>query len=491
MHRAPGASYQIYQSDWRTAPSAAVFQLTMSHLRTGMARGAPAWHGWSISSDYARPSVTAPNASASSPEHNQRFLAGLVGLTFLMNAIGRGVTETFAIYLLPVEAALGVDRGQIAATYSIYMVAYGVAAPFVGQLIDRMGARLCYALGLLTLGIGYVVGAHADSIWHYYLGVGVLGGLGAAGLSMVAASSLLSRWFSTRLGTMSAVPYAAVGAGMLVFPPLTQWLLATYDWRTVQTWQGMLVLAIVPLLFLLPMSRYNAGSDAWRALKIQTATTLAASGATGWTVSAAIRTRAFWMLFLAYFATSVAAYSVLPHSVAFLVERGFAPQVAAWAFGATGVLSVIGIMATGWLSDRIGRLPVVTLSYIITITGILSLLAVEAMPSLVFVYGFVLCFGLMQGARGPILVALVAKIFAGGSVGAIFGTLSLALGLGAGAGSLMSGTLHTYSGSYGLSFSMAAAASAIGLATFWLAPSLRQERVATPDVTATPASQGH
>jgi MFS family permease len=425
--------------------------------------------------------VTATSASTSRPTQDQRFLAGLVGLTFLMNAIGRGVTETFAVYLLPVEAALGVDRAQIAATYSIYMLAYGLSAPFVGQLIDRMGARVCYATGLISLGLGTLIGAHADTIWQYYLGVGILGGLGAAGLSMVAASSLLSRWFSARLGTMSAVPYAAVGAGMLVFPPLTQWLLATHDWRTVQTWQGLFVLASVPLLFLLPMTRYNAGSDAWRDLKIKTATSLAASGAAGWTVSAAARTRAFWMLFLAYFATSFAAYSVLPHSVAFLVERGFAPQVAAWAFGATGVLSVIGIMAMGWLSDRIGRLPIVTLSYIMTIIGILSLLAVEASSSLVFVYGFVLCFGLMQGARGPILVALVAKIFVGGSVGAIFGTLSLALGLGAGAGSLISGALHTHTGSYGLSFAIAAMAAGIGLATFWLAPSLRHERLGPPE----------
>jgi MFS family permease len=441
----------------------------------------------------ARPNQPSPTpGTADATDETSRFLAGLVALTFLMNAIGRGVTETFAVYLLPVEAALGVDRAQMAATYSVYMVAYGVSAPFVGQLIDRFGARICYAMGLIALGLGTLIGARADSIWQYYIGVGMLGGLGAAGLSMVAASSLLSRWFSSRLGTMSAVPYAAVGAGMLFFPPLTQKLLATTDWRTVQTWQGLLVLAVVPLLFVLPMNRYNAGSDAWRDLKVRTAATLSASGASGWTVSAAIRTTAFWALFLAYFATSVAAYSVLPHSVAFLVERGFDKQVAAWAFGMTGVLSVIGIMAMGWLSDRIGRLPVVTLSYLMTITGILSLLAVQRFPSLMLVYGFVVCFGLMQGARGPILVALVAKVFPGGSVGAIFGTLSLALGLGAGAGSFVSGLLHTLTGNYGLSFAIAAGAAAIGLATFWLAPSLRHERIAVApsSVTHPKASRG-
>ena len=163
--------------------------------------------------------------------------------------------------------------------------------------------------------------------------------------------------------------------------------------------------------------------------------------------------------------------------MAFLVERGFDPLVAAGAFGMTGVLSVIGILATGWMSDRIGRLPVVSITFLITITGILCLLAITVWPSLALLYAFVLCFGLMQGARGPILVALVAKIYAGGSVGAIFGTLSLALGLGAGAGSWLSGVLHTYTGSYATSFAMAAISSGVGLATFWLSPSLREERV--------------
>ncbi len=424
-----------------------------------------------------------PAAARATPA---RFVAGLVALTFLMNTIGRGITETFAVYLLPVEATLGVDRAAIAATYSIYMLAYGIAAPFVGQFIDRMGARACYAAGLIALGSGYLVGARAETIWTYYLGTGVLGGLGAAGLSMVAASSLLSRWFTARLGTVAAVPYAAVGAGMLTFPPLAQHLLATHDWRTVHAWQGLFVLAVVPLLFVLPMSRYSAGSDTWRDMKTAAATALTEHGTTTWTARTALRTRAFWMLFLAYFATSVAAYSVLPHSVAFLVERGFDRQLAAWAFGATGVLSVIGILVMGSLSDRLGRLPVVTLSYIITIIGILSLLAVQWWPSVVLIYGFVLCFGLMQGARGPILVALVAKIFAGGSVGAIFGTLSMALGAGAGVGSLLSGALHTWTGSYAWSFAMAAGAAAVGLATFWLSSSLRHERVAISRPLQTP-----
>lgn len=410
-----------------------------------------------------------------SPTHDEPtrlFLGSLIALTFAMNAIGRGVSETFAVFLLPVEKALGVDRAAIAATYSVYMLGYGVAAPLAGQLIDRFGARLCYGIGLAALGLGYVLGGFATSIWQYYLTVGLLGGIGAAAVGMVAASSLLSRWFTRKIMSISSLPYAAVGAGMLLFPPVTQLLIDAYGWRSAHRILGFATLAVIPTLFFLPLGKLTTGSAEWRAARAA-----AQSAGTVWTPRMALKTGAFWALFLAYFMTSVAAYSVLPHSVAYLVERGFDPLVAASAFGFNGVMSVTGIIMIGWMSDRFGWLPTVTGSYLTTMTGISALLLVTVWPTMGFVYLFVLCFGLMQGARGPILVGLVARIFTAGSVGTIFGVLSMALGTGAAFGSFLSGVLHQATGNYVIAFLAGIAASATGMATFWLAPSLRQERV--------------
>ena len=410
-------------------------------------------------------------------EPGRGFLVSLLALTFLMNTAGRGVTETFAVFLLPVEAALGVSRAEISATYSIYMLAHGLSAPFAGQLIDRLGARVTYAFGLLCLAAGYLVAAGATSLPHYILGVGVMGGLGAASLGMVAASSLLSRWFTRRIGMIMALPYAAVGIGMLLLPPLTQLLLATMDWRGAHRVLGFGVAALLPLAMLFPLRRMTAGSQAWRAQRSADAR----GGGSVWPLSAAARTGAFWGLFAAYFFTSVAAYSVMPHSVAYLVESGFDKLAAAGAFGFTGLLSAIGIVVMGGLSDRIGRQAAATLSYCSTMIGITALVLVSVWPAFALVYAFVLFFGLMQGARGPIIVALVADLFRGGSVGSIFGTLSLALGLGAGLGSWGSGLLYQWTGNYVASFSVGIAAAFCGMAMFWLVPSLRHGRLASAE----------
>ena len=413
-----------------------------------------------------------PDSQQAAAETGRSFLIALVVLAFSMNLLARGVTETFAVFLLPVQQGLGVSRSDITLTYSVYMIAYGLSAPFAGQLIDRFGARLTYGFGLTSLGLAYVLAGSASELWHYLLTVGLLSGLGSASLGMVIASGLLSRWFTTRMGSIISVPYAASGAGMLLLPPLTQLLLYSYDWRITYRMIGAGVLLILPVVMLIPLERMTAGSAQWRALRRQSA----ADKAGPWTVTAAMRTSAFWALFLAFLCTSIAAYSVLPHSVAYLIEQGFNPLVAAGAFGLTGMLSVIGIIAAGWSSDRFGRRRTAIVSYFLTILGIVALIAVSAWPSLILVYAFVLFFGLMQGARGPIIVGMVAALFPGGGVGAIYGTLSLGMGFGAGLGSWASGLLYELTGSYVASFTLAIGGALVGLAAFWLVRSLREER---------------
>lgn len=418
------------------------------------------------------PAPSAPLDEDAGPPPSTAFLALIVSLAFLMNTVGRGVTETFAVYLLPVQIGLGATRAEMTATYSIFALSYALSAPFVGQLIDRVGVRFAYVSGLAVLGTGYTLAGLVTTPWQYYVATGLCGGVGSAALGMIVASSILARWFTRRMGSIVSLPYAAVGAGMLVVPPLTQVLLDVWGWRIAHQILGLFTLALVPIVALLPLGRITAGSSEWRATR-----RTAAATSSRWTINSALRTGAFWGLAWAYFWTSVAAYSVLPQSVAYLIEKGFNPLLAASAFGLTGALSVIGIISVGQASDRFGRLPTVTVSYLFSITGALSLLLVSVWPSLVLVYGFVVFFGLMQGARGPIIVALLSKLFQGGAVGGIFGTLSIAMGLGQAVGSFASGLLQQWTGAYTASFALGMLGSALGMLTFWVVPSLRHERV--------------
>src|SRR3546814_12023347 len=75
-----------------------------------------------------------------------------------------------------------------------------------------------------------------------------------------------------------------------------------------------------------------------------------------------LRRRPFWALFLVFFLTAIAVFSVSLQSVAYLVEQGFSPLQAAGAFGFTGVLSIAGMLATGTAADRFGNRITATVS---------------------------------------------------------------------------------------------------------------------------------
>ena len=399
-------------------------------------------------------------------------LGAVLVLAFAMNMLGRGATEAFAVFLLPVEKALGASRSELTAVYSIFMLVLGFAGPLAGAVFDRLGARASYCSGLLVLGGSFYLAGSVTAVWHYALTVGLASGLGVSMLGMVSANALLSRWYRARLGTAIGIVYAATGFGTLVMAPLAQLLIEAFGWRDAYRTMGTALIGTATLVALLPLSHMSRGSLAWQQRR---AAVEAATGG-GWSVVRAARTQPFWALFFVYVLTSLASFAVSPQAVAAMVEAGIAPLAAAGAFGLCGMLSLIGNASIAPLVDRFGQRSTITLSYMGTVAGILCLAALPSQPSMVLVYGWVLLFGINQGTRGPIISAIAATIFSGGGVGRIYGTISLGMGFGAALGSWLSGILHDVTGGYLASFVMAAGAAALGMATFWTVPLLSEAR---------------
>ena len=382
------------------------------------------------------------------------------------NLFARGISETFAVFLIPLELEFGWPRATLTGIYSLFMLTNGLASPLAGLLFDRLGPRWSYGLGLSVFGLGYLLAGRAQELWHFYLGIGLMGGLGVALISMVPASALISRWFRDRLTTAMGIAYGGLGCGVLLLVPLTQVLIEQFGWRVSYTMLGIVLLGLLSLLAL-PWNQFSAGHPIYArdsALRTQR------EG--HWNLPRALRDRAFWALTSVFFFTAVAVYAVAPQVVVYLVEVGFDPLQAASAYGLTGMLSVGGMVGMAWLADRFGRRKVVTLSYCSTIIGILVLLLMQNAPHYPLLVLFVLLFGSVQGSRGPVVFALAARLFAGGGLGSIYGAITLGMGVGAALASWLSGWLHDITGAYHASFSLAIAAAGTGILLFWLIPEL-------------------
>lgn len=383
---------------------------------------------------------------------------------------GRGLGDTYAAFLLPLEREFRWTRSELTSVYSIYLLVNGFTAPLVGMLFDRLGPRWVYGAGMGCLGAAFFFAGGLSSLWQFYIFIGVLVGLGVSLNGMVPGSALLSRWYRERLSTAIGIAFSAIGVGTIVFVPLAQYLIGEHDWRQAYRILGSGLLLLVPVVLILPWNRFAAGNPAHRQEGRHK------QAGEGWTPRGALRTPVFWGLAAVFFFTAVAMFSVVVQLVAFFVDAAFSPLTAASAYGLLGLLSALSVMSSGFLSDRFGYRQTVTVSFLGTAAGMAILLAMTFVPSGVLLVLFVGLFGLCMGTRGPIVSSISARYFAGPHVATIYGGIYAANALGAGLGSFMGGLLHDLTGGYRVGLLAALVFIALAAAPFWTVPALRTYR---------------
>ena len=385
----------------------------------------------------------------------------VLALCFVFNFIGRGVGDTYMVFLLPLGAEFGWHRSQMTSVYSALMVVSGLASPLSGIVFERWGPRVLYAGGLALLGAGYYLAGQARALWQFYLCIGLLGGLGASAIGMVPAAALISRWFNRRMSTAIGLAYAGFGCGALLMVPLAQTLIDSRGWRDAYHLIGGTLLVLLPLSLALPWRRIRAGSAALPPPVARDGTGMPAP------LRAALGQRRFWLLVQVMFFTAVGMYLIIVQSVAYLVDIGFTPLQAAGAFGSAGMLSVIGVSGAGWLADRYGHKRAATVSFTGTFLGIVVLFGMSFQSTHWLLGAYVLLFGLCQGARGPVVASLSARLFPGPGQAAIYGAIYACMSVGSGLGALLSGVLHDLSGGYRASFVLSMVCVLAAAAPFW------------------------
>jgi MFS family permease len=399
---------------------------------------------------------------------SQRTGLAVLGVCFVLSVLGRGLGETFTVFLLPISQSFGWDRAEVVSIYSLTALCGGLVAPLIGRLFDLSGPRIVYTLGMLLLCGAFFATSYAQHLWQFRLTIGVCVGFGIACIGIVPNSILLGRWFSARLPTAMSVVYSATGAGVLLLLPIAQILIDHFGWRGAYEAFGLAVLVLLVPLLVLPWRLFAGGSVH---LGNAAPTDLADEA---WTLLSAVKHHAFWALFATFFFTAIGMYAISPEIVAYLIDVGFPPLQAATAWGFSGVVLLFGMLGVSWLDGIIGRRPSVIFSYALSIIGIVMLWLLQWYPNYPLLTGFVICFGSMIGSRGPLLTATAMKIFRGERVGTIYGTITIGSGLGSGLGSWCGGLIHDWTHSYNPLLAFALVAVVLGMIPFLVVPALRE-----------------
>jgi MFS family permease len=191
--------------------------------------------------------------------------------------------------------------------------------------------------------------------------------------------------------------------------------------------------------------------------------------ATTWTLARAARTARFWWLGLAYFTALFAWYAVQVHQTKYLTEIGFDPTLAAFALGAVAMAGVVGQIALGHLSDRIGREWIWTVGCAGFVICYVALIVLRTQPTPALLWTMVLAQGALGYGLTSVFSAIPTELFQGPHFGTIFGTVGAMSVAGAGVGPWVAGALYDHTGSYSVAFAVAAACSVVSAISVWLA----------------------
>jgi MFS family permease len=391
-----------------------------------------------------------------------RALAG----AFVTVVLAQGLSNSFPVFLLPISADLGGLRSLSAAVFSAHNLVMGLVGTVVDALMQRLGERRVMLAGAVLLGAGVALAGTARSPLALLLWFGVVAGAGAGLLGSVAQLVVLSRWFPTARGAVNGVAFSGMGLGIFLAAPLAAAVIDRAGWRWAMAGLGAGAgLLLLPAIALTP--RLAAGP----ALP---ATPDAGPAEEGPGLSRALTTTRFWCFAAAFFFTPVSNFMVTTHQVAHIVEAGIDPQRAAAAFGTVGLLSAVGRVTFGTLSDRWGRVPMALVSYAATAGGTLALLLLAPGSPGWLLWAYVLPFGLTLGARGPIVAALTADVYRGRSFGQVLGVITFGNRVGSAIGPWLGGVIYDLTGSYRYAFVTSIAALGIAAAAFWAAGRRRQ-----------------
>ncbi|HEY6074851.1 MAG TPA: MFS transporter [Anaerolineales bacterium] len=403
------------------------------------------------------------------------------------------VIPSFSLFYVAVLKDFAWNRGSLAIAMSIHLVLIGTASPFAGGLIDRFDPRRVMPFGALITGVALICLSRGTTLWHFYVAFGVLAAIGSALLHVVPLTTIVSNWFVVNRGTAIGIVTAGSGAGQLLLLPLIEYLIHRVGWRNTYLALGATIMVIPTALILLflyrrPQDRGFSAADEIRFKKRQAPIGTAPKDGradespekeliifdktwteTDWTIRKAIRTFRFWAIALVMAMFGAGFFITSVHLVAYLLDKGYSSILAASIVGLQGFITIIGTIAGGALSDRVGREKTLTVSIAVFILCIVLLNLCGVIVSPILVYAFAVLYGMGYGMAQPALMASAADLFEGQHFGSILGIIILGAFGGGAIGTWLGGYFFDLTQGYQLNFLVAAATMFVSAALIWIA----------------------
>ena len=271
-------------------------------------------------------------------------------------------------------------------------------------------------VGTIIQAVSSAISGLAINIVHIYIGRILYEMRSTASIQV-----LINRWFVKKRGKAQSIAAAGMPLGAVALIPLSQYLIISWGWRTTMLfWAGVVFVIMLGLTFFVKDRPEDTGVGvdgeplaATPEHLVKEVSFTQARVEKGSTLSESLRTGAFWLLLTTAIICGIGCGFMMTHIVIFATDIGYSEMIGASFLSIHGVFTFVGVLFTGYLSDRIARKKVLALTHLVRglsfVTIVLSL--IFAGGPLWLLYIAMALFGLGWFTTAPLASGLVADLF--------------------------------------------------------------------------------
>jgi OFA family oxalate/formate antiporter-like MFS transporter len=329
----------------------------------------------------------------------------------------------------------------LAFTIAIFFL--GITAAFFGKQIERLGPRksgmiaaLLFCGGLAVAGWGVIMG----SLYGFYLGYGVIGGIGL-GVGYLAPVSTLVSWFPGRRGLATGMAVMGFGMGAFAAGPI-----AAHFIETIGIAKTLFSMSIVYFIIMMAGACYlerppiykETVSDKGQAITVE------------FTASRALKSSRFWMLWTMFFINITCGIMLISAASPMAQEQvGMSAAGAATMVGIMGLFNGAGRLGWSALSDKVGRPNIFSAFFAVTFIAFLLL---PQLSSPILFQLFIFLIISFYGGGFAISPAFIGDMFGTKHMGVILGYLLTAWSMAGIVGPTVAAYIYEHTSSYELTF---------------------------------------
>jgi MFS family permease len=380
------------------------------------------------------------------------------------------------IFFPSLAQAFGVGRGAVSTYYAFLWLAATISLPLWGSFFEKLDARLCMTIATCLIGISLWGLSFASSLTWVFLWAFVIG-LGFPLLLFIATPTLVLRWFAHRIGLMTGIAMAFLGAGAFLFNYLGGILINEFGWQiTYRLFALITLVSTLPFTLLVVRSKTEdiGVLKCWVDRSHLAGPERSLQAVASIPAKRAYRTFRFWAIIIFTLFTNFCMYAYLM-TPSYISELSIGIALPLLASTVAALYSLGQFVAKLVFGVTVDRQPLITgiIALSLGVMGIVGYLLFTSSAALLVLSGVFL--GFYGATTNVLLPSFTAYLFGTIDFSRIYAKVSMAASV---AGVLQPLTLGWVYDNYGSSTMLIVVIAFIMLSYFFMIGALRSGRAA-------------